>query len=71
MPTLSPKHFQTKYQVSAGLDLKRGRVLLELEKNDLHKDDAVEVLETLTALAESYGHSGEESDDMDTSIDDA
>lgn len=39
------------------MDLRRGSVLLELEKNDLHKDDAIEVLETLTVLAESYGRS--------------
>lgn len=34
-------------------------MLLELEKNDMHKDDAVEVLETLVSLAESYGFSQE------------
>lgn len=43
-----------------GLDLRRGRILLELEKNDLHKDDALEVMETLTGLAESYGYSEED-----------
>eukprot|EP00752_Nemacystus_decipiens_P006332 g5708.t1 len=47
-------------QVAAGLDLRRGGVLLELEKNDMHKDDAVEVLESLTGLAESYGFSQDE-----------
>eukprot|EP00903_Cladosiphon_okamuranus_P014931 g13823.t1 len=35
-------------QVTAGLDLRRGGVVLELEKNDMHKDDAIEVLESLT-----------------------
>ncbi len=34
-------------------------MLLELEKNDMHKDDAMEVLETLIGLAESYGFSQE------------
>ena len=35
-----------------------GRILLELEKNDLHKGHAFEVLETLTCLAESYCERG-------------
>lgn len=47
-------------QVAAGLDLRRGGVLLELEKNDMHKDDAIEVLEDLTGMAESYGFSRDE-----------
>lgn len=38
-------------------------MLLELEKNDMHKDDAIEVVETLTGLAESYGYSEEEEED--------
>lgn len=36
--------------------MRRGDVRLELEKNDLHRDDAQEVVESLTGLAESYGH---------------
>lgn len=44
--------------------MRRGGVLLELEKNDMHKDDAVEVVETLTDLAERYGY-GEEEDEED------
>lgn len=56
-----PRHFLlTSEQVAARLDLRRGGVLLELEKNDMHKDDAIEVLESLTSLAESYGFSEEE-----------
>lgn len=39
-----------------GLDIRRGDVRLELEKNDFHRDDAQEVVESLTGLAESYGH---------------
>lgn len=38
-------------------------MLLELEKNDMHKDDAIEVAETLTGLAESYGYSEEEGEE--------
>lgn len=38
-------------------------MLLELEKNDMHKDDAAEVLEGLTGLAESYGFSQEEEEE--------
>lgn len=45
--------------------MRRGGVLLELEKNDMHKDDAIEVLENLTTLAESYGYSKDE-DEEDT-----
>ncbi|CAM9333668.1 unnamed protein product [Ectocarpus fasciculatus] len=52
-------------QVAAGLDVRRGGVLLELEKNDMHKDDAIEVLEDLTTLAESYGYSKDEDEDED------
>ncbi|CAM9731583.1 unnamed protein product [Ectocarpus sp. 8 AP-2014] len=53
-------------QVAAGLDVRRGGVLLELEKNDMHKDDAIEVLENLTTLAESYGYSKDEDEEEDT-----
>ncbi|CAN0403221.1 unnamed protein product [Pylaiella littoralis] len=50
-------------QVVARLDMRRGGVLLELEKNDMHKDDAAEIVETLTGMAESYGYSGEEGEE--------
>lgn len=40
-------------------------MLLELEKNDIHKDDAEEVLESLTGLAESYGFSQDEEGEGD------
>ncbi|CAM9200669.1 unnamed protein product [Ectocarpus sp. 12 AP-2014] len=53
-------------QVAAGLDVRRGGVLLELEKNDMHKDDVIEVLENLTTLAESYGYSKDEDEEEDT-----
>ncbi|CAN0109570.1 unnamed protein product [Ectocarpus sp. 6 AP-2014] len=48
------------------LDVRRGGVLLELEKNDMHKDDAIEVLENLTTLAESYGYSKDGDEEEDT-----
>ncbi|CAM9341330.1 unnamed protein product [Scytosiphon promiscuus] len=44
-------------QVVSGFDVRRGGVLLELQKNDMHKDDAFEVIETLKGLSESYGYS--------------
>lgn len=50
-------------KVVARLDMRRGGVLLELEKNDMHKDDAAEIVETLTGMAESYGYSEEEGEE--------
>lgn len=32
----------------------------------MHKDDAIEVLEKLTTLAESYGYSKDEDEEEDT-----
>lgn len=52
------------------MDLRRGAVRLELEKNSLQRDDAVEVLETLTSMAESYGWKppNEDGDDDDDGV---
>ena len=43
-------------QVVEDFDLRRGGVRLELEKNDVQRDDALEVVENLKRLAERYGH---------------
>ncbi|CAM9904921.1 unnamed protein product [Ascophyllum nodosum] len=43
-------------EVVEDFDLRRGGVRLELEKNDVQRDDALEVVENLKRLAERYGH---------------
>lgn len=63
--SLPPPFLHLCEQVASGLDLRRGGVLLELEKNDMHKDDAIEVVETLKGLSESYGYSEEDEEDTD------